>query len=890
MKKYDVGIYGLWYGNNYGSMITYYALSKIIESMGKTYAMIKNPLGANVDVSKLCNSHPLKFAAEHYTITPLYPLKDMSKHNDMFDTFLIGSDQMWNYFLSKGYKQSYFLDFADDNKNKIAYGCSFGHQGYDGPESEKALTKKNLARFNAVSVRDNFSQSMCKDIFGIDATLVYDPVFLCPVEHYESLIANTRFNGNEEEFIFAYILDPNPKIGKAITDIAIRSGKKIQVIFDQLFYNTPHDINEFYNLLGVNTSDNIDIIDDPNVNEWLYCFKNAEFVLTDSFHGCCFSVIFKKPFIVMKNNKRGGGRFPFLLGGLGLLDRMVESPEAIYEKFCQTGLDNRIDYEKVYSRISEEKDRSVRWLKTALNKKNKNLGPITSLLDIRRCTGCGACVNICPTDALKLSPNKYGYYKAELVSEKCINCGKCSSICPAFNLPPKNNSVSPELYAFTAKDDMLVDRSSSGGAFSVLAKKTLNDGGCVVGAAWTDEFTVKHILIDSDEELEKLRKSKYMQSYIGLTYRAVKEKLDQKRTVLFSGCPCQVAGIKAYLGKDYDDLIVIDILCSNAPSAMFFKKYLDDLKQTGLAEYEFRTKDGSWNCFTEKITYSDGKTELRKRIRDDDYQRVYHSHVMCPEHCEYCKYQSIPRFGDLSIGDFWGISKKFPEIDTKKGVSAILCNTKKGSQLLKKITENDCSLLQKVPLETLGGNGYALNGHNFASPYRDLFYELICDHSFSESVKISLKPFYREMYRQKITDPTVQCNTRSSHFVIDNSVWRQYFTDKSLVLTVPSGNAVPKKYASLFLGQILEKEKKYTLHIRFCMRTASDVVYLHIKASENDDIQKIAVIKNSDELLSPVTMNIDFTPDSAIYDEFTIGASQISGKDNFFALEWLYIT
>ena len=112
-KKYDVAIYGLWYGNNYGSMITYYALSKVLESMNLTYAMIKNPLGSNVDVNKLCRSHPLRFAAEQYEITPLLRLNEMGKLNDSFDTFLLGSDQMWNYYLSKNYKQSYYFDFLE---------------------------------------------------------------------------------------------------------------------------------------------------------------------------------------------------------------------------------------------------------------------------------------------------------------------------------------------------------------------------------------------------------------------------------------------------------------------------------------------------------------------------------------------------------------------------------------------------------------------------------------------------------------------------------------------------------------------------------------------------------------------------------------------------------
>ena len=186
-KKYDVAVYGLWYGNNYGSMITYYALSKVLESMHLTYAMIKNPLGANVDVNQLCRSHPLRFAAEQYEITPLLRLNEMGKLNDSFDTFLLGSDQMWNYYLSQNYKQSYYFDFAADEKNKVAYGTSFGLNRFVGPEDEKKRVYQNLHRFQAISVRDDFSKNICDKNFDISATIVSDPVFLCPVEKYQEL-------------------------------------------------------------------------------------------------------------------------------------------------------------------------------------------------------------------------------------------------------------------------------------------------------------------------------------------------------------------------------------------------------------------------------------------------------------------------------------------------------------------------------------------------------------------------------------------------------------------------------------------------------------------------------------------------------------------------------
>lgn len=344
-EHYDVGIYGLWYGANYGSIITYYALSKVLDSIGISHAMIRNPLGRDIDINTLAKSHSLRFAKEHYEITPLYRLNEMGKLNEMFDTFLLGSDQMWNYHLSKPYQQSYFFDFVQDEKNKIAYGTSFGFYPYNGPDEEKPIIRKNLQRFSAISVRDNFSQRICKEDFGVKAELVYDPVFLCEVEKYDDLINQTDLSETDVPYYFAYILDPNAEFGNCLKRICVESGKRAIVIFNQLIYNESHDENYLLGLLGVNENDLITTLIDPSVKKWLYCLKNAEFVITDSFHGLCFSVIFNKNFLVLKNDTRGGERFSFLLGELGLTERMAKSYSELFEMYKKYRTENRFEIE-----------------------------------------------------------------------------------------------------------------------------------------------------------------------------------------------------------------------------------------------------------------------------------------------------------------------------------------------------------------------------------------------------------------------------------------------------------------------------------------------------------------------------------------------------------------
>lgn len=670
-NKYDVAIYGLWYGNNYGSIITYYALSKVMEELGLSYAMIRNPLGRELDINSLERSHPLKFAKEKYKITKLRRLSELGELNEFFNAFLIGSDQMWNYNLSRPYKQSYFLDFADDSKTKIAYATSFGRDTYIGPDEEKSITQKNLKRFDAISVRDDFSKRICEDDFNVHAEIVLDPVFLCPVEKYDELISEVENFDVNEEYVFAYILDPNPQIGESIKKIAREIGKRVIVVFNQ-----SGDKERLWNFLQI-TDKNINFIIDPTVKEWLYLFKNASFVLTDSFHGSCFSIIYRKPFIVKKNDGRGGSRFQFLLENFGLLDRMVESPEAIYEKFAETGINFRIDYEKVYNIINKEKERSVNWLKKALEV--PHIKAITNVLDMKKCTGCSACANVCPADAITMKENGEGFLNPWLDTIKCINCGLCVKKCIALN-PKYNNDPEPKCYAMMADDETRFV-SSSGGMFTVAAEYILEQDGYVCGAAFKDDFSVEHIIIHDKKDLSLLRGSKYMQSHTNQIFKEIKKLLNEGCLVLFTGMPCQVAGLYSFLGKDYENLYTIDLLCHGITSSKVFEKYHKDIHEgKQLERLEFKAKE-PWGWHAGVNAYFADGTHYAKPLENDMYYIAYLKSISKNTACEICNVNRLPRQGDLTIGDFWGIAKNDPEMNDKKGTSVVLVNNEKAHKL-----------------------------------------------------------------------------------------------------------------------------------------------------------------------------------------------------------------
>lgn len=392
--QYDVGIFGLWYGRNYGSIITYYALHNVVQSLGYTTAMIDNPIRReSFNLDKLSTSHPLRFAAGRYETTPLYRLDEMNNLNNHCKAFLLGSDQLWNYGLSRNYRQSYFFDFVDDDRLKISYGTSFGKYPYNGPAEDKPIVRKNLGRFNAVSVRDDFSKRIAEEEFGVSAEQVLDPVFLCPRSAYDTLIDEKPNRDIPTDYIFAYLLDPNPVYGKALQRVADVSGKNIVVAFDE-----PADKNEYYSRLEID-DDRISALMDPPMHTWLAYFRSADYILTDSFHGACFSVIFEKDFIVLKNDKRGGGRFKSLLGSINLEDRIITKPADFSSKFEEEFPETSIDYNLVHSKLDPLVERGKQWLVDALAplknitivpKERKSMPPAEKKLepfhpDIQRC-------------------------------------------------------------------------------------------------------------------------------------------------------------------------------------------------------------------------------------------------------------------------------------------------------------------------------------------------------------------------------------------------------------------------------------------------------------------------------------------------------------------------
>lgn len=338
------------------------------------------------------------------------------------------------------------------------------------------------------------------------------------------------------------------------------------------------------------------------------------------------------------------------------------------------------------------------------------------------CTGCGGCYNICPADAISMEYDSDGFLAPVIDDEKCISCGQCLKHCASM-FPVYDKSQEPVCYAAYASDARIRMNSSSGGLFSLFALETLKKNGAVVGAAFNEGFLVDQVLIESEEDLQKLRGSKYLQSDSGEIYRKVKKVLDEGRDVLFCGTPCQVGALNRFLDKPYEKLLTIDLMCHGCPSPLLFRKYLaETYPDKKLESFSFRDKSVfGWS--TEANAYfTDGTSQHTHRDQDPWY-RAFIPCVSVRKACDTCRFAHIPRQGDITLADFWGVAKYNPKFDDGKGTSLVILNSEKGKANYAQIGAK-LALNASVPLD------YVLKlGQPFDRPFRnhkehDRFYEM----------------------------------------------------------------------------------------------------------------------------------------------------------------------
>lgn len=347
------------------------------------------------------------------------------------------------------------------------------------------------------------------------------------------------------------------------------------------------------------------------------------------------------------------------------------------------------------------------------------------------CTGCGACFNDCPTKAITMAWNKNGFYTPHLDSEKCVNCGLCEKVCP-LDKYKSQNIEQPQVLAFQNCDKETLFKCASGGAFASLAKLIIEQGGIVYGVVYDDDMKVCHTKAENIEDLEKMYSSKYVQSDTRDTFIQAKSDLDNGKTVLFSGTPCQIAGLKSFLRKNYENLLTIDLVCHGVPSPKVFEMYKKEYIEQSLCNINFRDKSRGWNPYCVSIETRENK--YIGKASKNDFIRIFLSDLITNNACYNCQFNKLPRVADLSLGDFWGVDKYDQSMNDNKGLSIILVNSEKGQSWFNQIKKQ--GLCKEIPLDFVIKNNPNICGSSKPHAKRESFFE---DINNGKSLKVCVK-------------------------------------------------------------------------------------------------------------------------------------------------------
>ena len=327
------------------------------------------------------------------------------------------------------------------------------------------------------------------------------------------------------------------------------------------------------------------------------------------------------------------------------------------------------------------------------------------------CTGCTACQAICPGKAIQMRPDAHGCLHPHVEESRCLHCHRCEQVCPALHpWPPRQES--PLCFAAKARDERLRKESSSGGLFSLLANQCLAEGGCVFGCHWHGSpLRAIHAKATTPEELPPMRGSKYVQSDLHDSLQECQRELQTGRKVLFSGTPCQIAGLLHSLeGKKVDNLLTVELICHGAPMPAVFQEYLRQVeKKLGdtISDFHFRTKSPSWEEYQLQVS---GKTKaipsFLGTLFDSPYGKAFLLNLSLRDSCYHCPAKGGKSQADITLGDFWGIDAFYPEFNDHQGTSAILCHTPKGKEALMRLSHAMEFLPVELPQILKGNSSY----------------------------------------------------------------------------------------------------------------------------------------------------------------------------------------
>ena len=360
------------------------------------------------------------------------------------------------------------------------------------------------------------------------------------------------------------------------------------------------------------------------------------------------------------------------------------------------------------------------------------------IIDKCQCCGCNACGDVCAHQAITFKTDHEGFWYPEVDAEKCTDCHLCEKVCPMLHVDKlKHNDFNePKVYGCYHNDIVIRFDSTSGGIFSALAQEMYRQKGYISGAIYTETFDVKNFISNDKKDLKRLRSSKYLQSNAEGLYKEIKILLLKDEKVLACGSPCQMAALRNYLGKDYDNLLIVDFLCRATNSPKVFHKYLESLEArygSKVVAIKDKNKDHGWHSLARKISFENGQVYYGES-HVDDYRRGYHMNVYERPSCYDCKFKGFPRISDITLADFWGLQKFDPAMDKDLGTSLVMINSKKGESFFEIVKPKLVCKSYKLS-EAVSGNQTAIMGGELPYPKginRDEFFKTLDEVPFDQ--------------------------------------------------------------------------------------------------------------------------------------------------------------
>lgn len=770
MKK--VGIVSCYFKNNYGSMLQAYASQKILDdnnipnetinvselsdfSKGKkkyylsqitNFNFIKTKLGMVKlkGYSKINRSLKQNFAIRNrkfeefkrnFNLTKsFHTYKELNEYSKKrYSDVIVGSDQLW---LPVNVVSDYYtLNWVPTGVNKISYATSFGISSI--PKKYKEEYKSFLSKIDNLSVRENNAIKLVNDVSGKNAKLVCDPTLLLTKEEWMDIQQEEPILN--DKYIFCYFLGNNIEHRKFVERLKEKTGYKIVSI---------NHCDEY-----VKYSDQFaDVIPyDVGPSEFVNYIRNAEYVCTDSFHGTVFSLINNTKFFTFERfNKKSkmstNSRIHSLLEVVDLKNRLIFGNEDI-----ENLLKVKIDFNKVNEKLEDFRVESKEWLLKSIKWESSNIKHI-NIVEKSDCCGCTACKNICPKGAIDMIEDSEGFLYPQIDKEKCIDCGLCKKVCPILN-NKKEVKHEQDGYVINNKDSKVRKESTSGGAFSAIANYVISKGGYVFGAAFENDFIVTHQCVDNEDDLSKFRNSKYVQSSPQDTFKKAKELLKDNKLVCYSGTPCQIEGLRSYLQKDYENLILVDVVCRAVPSPKLLRTYLKYIKEKKLDNEEiervaFRDKSKYGYKYT-LMTVKSKNHIYQEGIDTDPYLRAFFTGLAIRPSCENCKFKKQYRISDFTMWDCFNVENFNKEMDDNIGTTRLLVQSEKGRKIFEEIKENldykkiDNNILIKDSRELVKCTKNNSGRTRFFEEFDNLSYEDINKKYFPNTFKVKLERFSR---------------------------------------------------------------------------------------------------------------------------------------------------